>query len=123
VDSNTIPTAAQLTETVGGTCSNVRAIDPQGFSVTAFDTLETSRGVAFTAEVARNGVACGKVENSGNGGPTSFFGDREARTLFDAAANACFPDGFEPDAELAEALVTAFELGCAPVAFDVDFGH
>jgi len=48
--------------------------------------LTTSRGVAFTAELLKNGKAIGTIENQGNGGWTRSVVDNEHQKDIDTAA-------------------------------------
>ena len=55
--------------------------------------LETSRGIAFTAELLEDGKKVGVVENRGDGGATFFFIDLSARSNnVDQRLEACLTE-------------------------------
>ena len=59
--------------------------------------METSKGIVWTAEIQRKGIACCRVENYGDGGANHYFrGDLGAYQLFLDDALRAYPDEAEP---------------------------
>lgn len=75
------------------------------WSVSRISQHETSRGVAFVANVKRNGVKVGTFENDGRGGETLIIMNSADREAFLATA-ALFSDYFE---DFIEALMSEYE--------------
>lgn len=76
---------------------------------------ETRCGVAYAADLTRNGQPLGRIENDGNGGGTWFYqADREALDLWNAACAE-----FEPQAKAMFTRDTA-EHGLPPLDAPLD---
>lgn len=85
------------------------------FSVpkTTIKYLETSRGVAFTADLHHDDVRIGMIENNGNGGNTFCrITNKYRQPLKDACVEAC-GDAIEPEATFLEGLMDIAEEGTA----------
>lgn len=82
------------------------------FAVKNYKEIPSSDGVAFHANILRNGAKVGEVSNGGYGGCTDFFfDDRGAEAAYKTFAKNLFgDDDFEVEDALAQILITRFEL-------------
>ena len=86
------------------------AIAQPAYRIAKFTQMETSSGVAFTADILKDGKKVGSVEQGGNGGSNRyFFTDRAEESAFVAFGQEQFP-GVEGEDMFVERLITAFEF-------------
>jgi hypothetical protein len=62
------------------------------YSVTITGQIETSRGITWTADLHRNNVTIGTIEDAGDGGaPTVTINDTAEKTLWDTTIRDSYP--------------------------------
>lgn len=101
------------------------------YRVAKLQQHETHNGVAFVADILRDGTKVGSVEQEGRGGCNLyFFTDPAERAAFRAAAEAKYgADEFEVADKFTEHLITVLEFGRmrrVPFVFEgdnVEFGE
>ena len=64
---------------------------PFDYTMRTTAVMEHSRGIAWTADLLRNGATVGTIEQHGDGGPDRVYADRGlARADWNAAVTAAF---------------------------------
>lgn len=96
--------------------SGLQVPAPHPYAVTGYSGHRTPDGVAYTATLRKDGRIIGTIENSGHGGPTTFYPKDRATYGYDelnawvaqcrdADGNAAYPESVLED------LVTEYEIG------------
>jgi hypothetical protein len=79
--------------------------------IKSYEHTETRNGIAFTCQLEAAGEIVADVEQGGNGGATTLYWTQAAdqdgtKGRFEAEAASIFPNDFEADGTLVEALLT-----------------
>ena len=82
------------------------------YTVAKYKALETHNGVAYTADIVKDGRKVGSVEQEGRGGCNRYwFDDAAERVAFVEFARTQSVHDFEPEDVFMERLISVLEFG------------